>query len=347
MVHYCREVISCISSDQNKAFLSDFDRKNSHPDKILQESIENVEMVLGLLTHLLQKESINGLSMKEIMNKNSTGQLVIDIISLGGNNYKQYTRNARTLLDGALHCGIELLYGGRNASCQKIIYQYVVNPSRGKNFFESVQRFSNVPKSSIVELAGGSYRQNSAIIRDDLKQLTHLMHFLQLLCEGHYHDMQSLIFSRVRFLEDCVTLFQDLVTISLSNQFLLINALVIMRILDFFTEVVQGPCLKNQNLLLKNENFILSLEHLSSFYLPSSSIQWDDIPLQCLQFEVLQNSRNSVQKALQTKYSRLLNFAELKGIKSRILLLQLSLLEGRQLAPSDIGSFLARIIREK
>jgi hypothetical protein len=397
MVHYCREVISCISSDQKKSFLANFDKKVTHPDLILQESIANVEMILQLLTKLLQRDNIHGVGMKQVMNQNAAGQLVIDIISLGGvagavagasaggaGESQASQRGRGSLLDGALACGIELLHGGHNASCQRISFRYLASPPRAEEFFEAVQRqirlvsdkaaaaaVSSSTSVRSVEAGGGGggggargggggarggggaeggyRREEDAALCGDLQQLGHLLRFLQLLCEGHYLDMQLLIFAQRSFLQDCVLLFQSLVNVTsgMGRPFLLVHALVLMRMLDFFTEIVQGPCLKNQEVLLKNEAFITSLDQLASYTLPASSIVWDDVPRQCLRFEALQNTRNLSQQATQTKFARLLNFAELKGIKNRVLLLQVSLLEGRHLAPSDAAGFMAKTLKDR
>lgn len=394
MVHYCREVISCIFSEENKAFLADFDKKNSHPDLILEESIENVEVILQLLTKLLQKETINDQNMKQIINANAAGQLIIDIISLGrsdgissgsSSRIKEHAhshspvRTSSSLLDRALQCGIELLRGGHNVTCQRILFRYLQTPPHAQQFFESVQKRLVLPCSSSnfnsnrgeatsvamsaageQDARGGRGRgeggavpspqqQQHALLRDGFPQLTALLHFLQLLCEGHYLDMQNLIFTQASFMHDCVRLFLDLVRRSLSRpeHFFQINALVLMRLLDLFTEVVQGPCLKNQELLLKNEGFITALDQLASYHLPAASIVWDDVPLQCLRLEVLQDTNNEMETVGQAKFVRLLNFAELKGIKNKILLLQISLLEGRQLTSSDAAKFMTLTLKER
>ena len=342
-------------------------------------------MILQLLTKLLQKETVDGQNMKQIMNQNAAGQLIIDIISLGSprnnssgggssgsssriptstNNSSRISGpswRSSSLLAGALHCGIELLRGGHNTSCQRILYRYLQTPPHAQQFFGSIQQllvrpFSTSPATSAQTEPRGkqssldrSSPQPPTLLRGDLQQLSALLNFLQLLCEGHYLDMQNLIFARVSFMRDCVQLFQDLVRSSLGHveHFLLINALVLMRVLDFFTEVVQGPCLKNQELLLKNEGFITTLDQLASYYLPVASIVWDAVPQQCLRFEILQNTLNAMETVGQTKFARVLNFAELKGIKNRILLLQISLLEGRQLTSTDVAKFMTMTLQKR
>lgn len=353
MVLYCREVISCISSEQNKAFLSGFDKRVPHPDLILQESIENVQLILQLLTRLLLKEKINGVIVKQVINQNATGQLIIDIICLGGalrdtsgSGVGVISQGEKLLLGEALHCGIELLHGGNNAFSQRIIYQYLMHPPHAKLFFSAIKRFFDIEVYLQIDDNDRLAEHRTKFV-EDMRQLVHVLHFLQLLCEGHYFGMQMLIFSQPTFLQDCMSLFQSLVTCSLRDEFTIVNVQVIFRMLDFFIEIVQGPCRNVQETILKSESFILAMDELACHNLSPVGVDWDDVPSQCLIFDMEQSARTSVHYVELLKNSRLLNFAELKGLKNRILLLQISLLEGRQLAPNDSARFMLKTLKER
>ena len=334
MVHYCREVISCISSNQNREFLLDFVKKTSNLDVIMNDSISNVEMILELMTNLLLKESINGVNMRSVMNKNAAGELIIDIVSLEQN------RNHSLLFESALRCGIELLYGGRNASCQQILFDYLSVQNHANRFFKSIEWYIEHCRCHDVILESD--------VDFNLTQVLYLLHFLQLLCEGHFLKMQNLIFSRGSFFEGCVDLFQRLVHKNTSNAFILIDSLVLIRLLDFFVEIVQGPCLRNQLLLLKHEGLMTAMSMILEYDMPSSSFRWEEVPRQCLKFEARQNARSSLRRAaVSSKLLRFINFAELKGMKNRVLLLQNSLLEGRLLRPSDAANFMTSLLSKR
>lgn len=357
MVHYCREVISCISSEQNKAFLAEFDKRHVHPDEILVESIENVEMILQLLSKLLQKERVNGIHIKQLMNQNAAGQLIIDIVSLYGKEGGSRERGG-SLLDRALRCGIELLRGGYNVSCQRIILRYLSTPPHAELFFGSVQSFLDLPTSHQRGAReeggpGADAEEGAAEGAWQLQSLTTLLHFLQLLCEGHYRDMQNLIFKQPSFLPHCLTLFQRLVSLNVSpglGHFQSSHALLLVRLLDFLIEAVQGPCLPTQQSLLGSEPFIASLSLLAAAQLPPARVHWNEVPVQCRHFEVLLSSRDphmALQSGGGKQGSQLINFAELKGIKNRVLLLQVSLLEGRELVAGDTAGFMTKTLKER
>lgn len=173
-----------------------------------QDSIGNVKLVFSLFITILSNARGKSMSdleyFQHLMNKHNAGQLIVEIISLAHSDKMGRTR-VSSLVDCALEFSLELLYNG-NRQCQMSMLGYMRgNKSlRLHSFFSSITKTikncSEVMRSMIhsrngikeVDMSGDviATARSEEHYLEVLSKLKATFQMLQLLCEGHNHDIQ-------------------------------------------------------------------------------------------------------------------------------------------------------------
>lgn len=334
------------------------------------ECIQNVLFVLKILTEILQAKKNgeectmasdsndtrlrNGLETFEdvqiMMTRNSACFLLIEIIS---------TSPFYLLKKQALLFGIELFWNGNLESQQSLLtYLQKYNCVRFfQSIFEELQGLTRARRDvNLLRKKRRNFIQNNSqsidisetiSIEDDctsIQVLVDVYRFIQLLCEGHNHQIQmlledqsSLYSSQIQnnqmysiqksygLLSQTVSLLNeffptkdDSQTIEITNE----DSHAIKAMLDFLTEAVQGPCHRNQEILASNPMFVDVIDRIwhATGFAPGKGDKLHEGP------------------PIFSEETKLLpvGYYTMKTLKTTALTLRLSLLEGRKLSPSDI-----------
>ena len=161
---------------------------------------------------------------------------------------------------------IDLLLGG-NEDIQKEFYVYFVNVPSAELFFE---RIHNLLSSQASFLDASDLHEPAA-------WLTPFLRLLQLLCEGHNHDLQQILRSQTHsrhsfdLISLCVSLLEVLVKRQRACDFD-----VTSQCLDSLTEFVQGPCKDNQKCIIEG-SFLDSAVILLGLDEQNSGKQYEDL----------------------------------------------------------------------
>jgi hypothetical protein len=108
--------------------------------------------------------------------------------------------------------------------------------------------------SDIEEFKGG--------IDDEIIEKLELISILPMLtqfCEGHYEDAQLILLNQQDFNNQTfniieaayLTMFSIVPSIEVFTRLTRLHAAILLRLLDFLSEAVQGPCVKNQHELIR------------------------------------------------------------------------------------------------
>jgi hypothetical protein len=128
-----------------------------------------------------------------------------------------------------------------------------------RNTYECVQFFRTLSTQLETEL-----HTLLDLYEFDPSRLLLLLRFLQLMCEHHNLQSQTLMReqegdSRVNIVRDVVTFLPNLIDSDASfTSFNDARMQVVIAMLNFIVEATQGPCVENQNLVAHNSSFLES-----------------------------------------------------------------------------------------
>jgi hypothetical protein len=176
-----------------------------------KESLANVKLVFEIFTVTLQKARFKDSQSRELedlqhlMNSNQAGQLIVEVISLAHSEGAGQQDNV-ALVDYALAFASEFLFNG-NRQCQKSLLDLMCGDSslRLNSFFSSISKsikcYTEVIRSMIHSRNGIKEMDMTGDITSTASSDEHYLEvlaraqstflLLQLLCEGHYLDMQE------------------------------------------------------------------------------------------------------------------------------------------------------------
>lgn len=307
----------------------------------------------------------NGLETFEdiqiMMTRNSACYLIIEILS---------TSPFYLLKKQAILYGIELFWNGNLESQQSLLsylkkhncvqffqsiyeeLQELIHIRKEINFLRKKKRNlqfnENDEDTSSSSTSGISNLNLMENDRNSIQVLVDIYRFIQLLCEGHNHEIQMLLedqsglySSQIQnhqmysiqksygLLSQTITLLNEFfptkddphsmdMDISITNE----DSLAIKAMLDFLIEAVQGPCHFNQDILASNPMFVDVIDRIwhATGFAPSK------------------NDKLHTKPPVFTKEEKSLpvGYYTMKTLKITALTLRLSLLEGRKLTPTDI-----------
>lgn len=129
---------------------------------------------------------------------------------------------------------------------------------RMKDCFAEASKYINRTRcnnsSDIEEFKGGI---DDTILKE-VEALSILPMLIQF-CEGHYSDAQSILLNQQQFNNQTfniteaayLTLFSIVPSIEVFTRLTRVHSEILILLLDFLTELVQGPCVENQNELIR------------------------------------------------------------------------------------------------
>ena len=154
----------------------------------------------------------------------------------------------------AVLLAIEMLRGG-NERVQMEFYLYFINVPAGELFF---QRVHTLLTQEVEQLASSEVKSSHMLLP--------LLTILQLLCEGHNHDVQIYLHQQThsRRSHDLVSLCAKLLGVLL-KRLRAADFLECSQCFDSLTEFIQGPCKENQEAViastfLDSASLLLSLD---------------------------------------------------------------------------------------
>lgn len=207
--------------------------------------------VAQLVCQLLTKDVSTEINIKAV-------KLAITVLD-GGNHqaqekfYEYFKTDPRNkvltaiqeLLDLNLEVVVNYMVGKNNKKLENILQEGDVKMN-ALSFAAAVTREMNAQKERESEESMSNIKSSIRLIKDVLR-------FLQLLCEGHYLDMQNYL--RDQKYEN-PSLNRDFVSFGakMLSTFVKINNKMSLelgiQLLDFLVELVQGPCIANQAQLI-------------------------------------------------------------------------------------------------
>ena len=310
-------------------------------------TVNNVIFIFDIFTSSLRicREGNNQYrEMQQLFNSNSAVQLVLEIISVV-NDDNRWEHNDKILLNHALQFGYELL-SNTNHEGQELLYDLMCKDSamRMKKFFiaivHSVSHYTSVVRTMIqsrngvkaydMAASGTTSSLTDEQYAEVLEQAQSTFLLLQLMCEGHFLKMQE-IFENGDGGYDVLTaatmFFEQLLPNNMDITHLILGELLVgYSIVDFLIESVQGPCAKNQFILLENGRLLACLSHWSYGKIAVEEDVVEYMRLQPIIGRIRQQNANLFDAV---------NFFSLKVMKNKCLILRLSLLEARKWRSTD------------
>jgi NADH pyrophosphatase NudC (nudix superfamily) len=109
-------------------------------------------------------------------------------------------------------------------------------------------------RSELTSIKRKCTRKTAATLEDPNEMFEKLLRFVQLLCEGHFTEMQELLNQQPASnsinlwgeIAKYLNLFKD------TTRLCRMNARVMRQLLDTLTEGMQGPCQQTQKILLES-----------------------------------------------------------------------------------------------
>ena len=162
----------------------------------------------------------------------------------------------------------KLLEGGFRPVQRSIFQFFQSEPKHTASLFNKISVFLSAFNE---KMTGSTEVSDSSVFESQLKVIEKLLVFLQMMCEGHYEDLQNYLRNQQNlrkkhnFLEMVCLTMRPCVENPKNQTFRLFQLC-----LDFLVEMLQGPCLENQKALLEL-NLVSSLMQVLEWRLNSEN----------------------------------------------------------------------------